>query len=730
MSAKKGIGDGGTGTESASIKHEDPPKGYYAGLERMLAEEDKYKIDIDPKDDDSEDSEDRREREEEREDRREAIQYRIDNGVKQREVELAEFELRIRKYVLELVEPTVQKCAALSGDVMDIQDASTNVTKKMGDLQRIHMTWQSQVDMVEEFRRDLSKWDMDRQVNEAKLTEEINTIKQKLTHLQFEVERKDNLIQANKRCIDRTEEQTRILHTNINETQNALQAYQSRIQNTIQMSQTTLEVKMLELETKTLQMSDDLFGGEAGNQKVKLELEGMKEYLDLMKGELKKLQADKATAVKVDELKSELDNSSSQAHLAIGRLKEQITRQVNDLNAQFKTATSSVIESNVAVINDFRRDCEAKISTVEELSRKIEASFNQDGDQKDGDGEININALNLSNTALKELEAKIPLLEKDLDDLANARRLDIQNSTNEFKTLKKRISGAYEASDDTCKGVEHIIVVMGMILEIMEISGCLDSQDEADRRGLSLFGFKDKDGVGGGGGGAGGATGRSESKSIKVDPRCLSCSNQSQQVIAGFKLACLQYHPSQVIYREKNWERAELLKYRVMLVDSSHQQINLGPGMVKGGTKMNYFTPALTAGDEKENELSGEHTFYEERGGFERKTIATSGAPSPAPYSRPSTRDRASSANRGTFYKNRATRASAMTPSTAYGDSRPGTRDSTFHRPIRPSTREGIVRPNTRDSATRHPAASPEIMRPSSVQLVRPSSTGRHFVRG
>merc|ERR1712070_77850 len=53
---------------------------------------------------------------------------------------------------------------------------------------------------------------------------------------------------------------------------------------------------------------------------------------------------------------------------------------------------------------------------------------------------------------------------------------------------------------------------------------------------------------------------------VSIDPRCLSCSGASPTVLAGFKMACLQYQPGLVEYDGAFYSRTELVSKRAELL--------------------------------------------------------------------------------------------------------------------------------------------------------------------
>jgi len=69
------------------------------------------------------------------------------------------------------------------------------------------------------------------------------------------------------------------------------------------------------------------------------------------------------------------------------------------------------------------------------------------------------------------------------------------------------------------------------------------------------------------------AGGEADAPVMTIDKRCLSCSGNASTVLAGFKLACLSYAPSPVVYRDMPHSRSELIKLRMDLLAQAKEQL-------------------------------------------------------------------------------------------------------------------------------------------------------------
>lgn len=62
---------------------------------------------------------------------------------------------------------------------------------------------------------------------------------------------------------------------------------------------------------------------------------------------------------------------------------------------------------------------------------------------------------------------------------------------------------------------------------------------------------------------------------IKLDPLCISCNNVQNDIIKQFKIACLAYAPSPVIFRNMEFSRSQIIVFRKFLMGQCSKIIHL-----------------------------------------------------------------------------------------------------------------------------------------------------------
>jgi len=200
----------------------------------------------------------------------------------------------------------------------------------------------------------------------------------------------------------------------------------------------------------------------------------------------------------------------------------------------------------------------------------------------------------------------------------------------ELLELKKIVNNLQNAEQGAGDGSFMKSETISMLVESEFLSALLDLQDDEDRRAISVYGIKPAEGrqqlegglltsgkawalpelprgssatgsrrcasrggaqtarsVGPASGGGGEVMARKRASNssseinnnvgrppiVTLDKRCLSCSNSSATVLAGFKMACLQYVASPITYDDRPRSRLELIRLRFDLLSQIKEHL-------------------------------------------------------------------------------------------------------------------------------------------------------------
>jgi hypothetical protein len=93
--------------------------------------------------------------------------------------------------------------------------------------------------------------------------------------------------------------------------------------------------------------------------------------------------------------------------------------------------------------------------------------------------------------------------------------------------------------------------------EIFKIIHLLTSQEEEDRQSLQLLGYSES---------------KTQKPYISLKSDCMSCSGQNPTILSAFKMACLNYSPSGIKYKQRTYTRKQLISVLGSLVNHSLSQ--------------------------------------------------------------------------------------------------------------------------------------------------------------
>ena len=144
---------------------------------------------------------------------------------------------------------------------------------------------------------------------------------------------------------------------------------------------------------------------------------------------------------------------------------------------------------------------------------------------------------------LGEIELAIQQAIYECNASSLARKRDHNDKENQYKTITSALDDVISREGTIHESVEHLSSSFDRLVEYCRISMALQSQDEVDRESIALMGYK-----------------KTKNTVVTLDRRCLSCAGQSSAVLGAFKMACLAYEPSAVVFQNKRFTRKELLK--------------------------------------------------------------------------------------------------------------------------------------------------------------------------
>lgn len=143
---------------------------------------------------------------------------------------------------------------------------------------------------------------------------------------------------------------------------------------------------------------------------------------------------------------------------------------------------------------------------------------------------------------------------KDLSEI----RSHLNSSINEISDKVASVSGFDEQADKLAELIQSSIKTSKILYKLI-------AQDEIDRKTIQLSAYSEN---------------KQSCKSVirpklsvSLKPECMSCTGQGPLVYSAFKMACLNYAPSEIMYEGKNYTRQVLIEKLGEVLEENQKKI-------------------------------------------------------------------------------------------------------------------------------------------------------------
>lgn len=166
----------------------------------------------------------------------------------------------------------------------------------------------------------------------------------------------------------------------------------------------------------------------------------------------------------------------------------------------------------------------------------------------------------------RDLEFKFLQATNDYNMTATQRKRDLSDISAEFKQTHTANDSIKELLGSLVKSVDDLKTAFNNIIDYAIIQNVLISQDENDRESIFLMGYKETSKK------LSSLTTPRNSQTprdvVSLNKSCLSCTGQSSMVLSAFKLACLTYTSSPIIFQQQLYSRKELIEIQTRILSA------------------------------------------------------------------------------------------------------------------------------------------------------------------
>ena len=207
----------------------------------------------------------------------------------------------------------------------------------------------------------------------------------------------------------------------------------------------------------------------------------------------------------------------------------------NDFQSQFE-----MIREELKSLINVREDWE---ETRKGITKKLEEANNQ------------------IEAAKKEFRTHFLIFSEETGHNLKKRTKDIHENSNRVERLAKTVDNLGNDQKELESKIDSLKLILDRLIEGQKIMNELLNQDEQDRETLHLTGLTEKKET---------KSPTKSKQSVYLKPECLTCSGQSSLLFSAFKMACLNYYPSEVKYDQKMFSRQELIMKLQKMIQNIH----------------------------------------------------------------------------------------------------------------------------------------------------------------
>ncbi|CAE7652251.1 unnamed protein product [Symbiodinium sp. CCMP2456] len=488
---------------------------------------------------------------------------------------LAEVERSVQAICTRLMEPHVEAAAGTLVQIDGLWDLAKANSRKLIDMDHVFRNMQEGLLKMDGLRTDLERFD--------------STLNKQATEMESMIERYEVELQQLKMITKQKEEghlqQRRALDAVRHELQH-LQKLQSSCEQSFFSSleqkfgelaplKAEVEAKMTSMELKHHTLTDQAHR-ECAIAKVSGELCNFQDRFDQLKEVVLGLESERDTRKKLENMQQELADWLGQSRFEVP------LRRLGEEGASCANVGWGRGACGLADSLSYRAENQKLLEQTADIQRETAVTcsgFRAELDEHQRQRQL----------ADARTEAILSELREALDEYDRRRKRERTTLELEMKEVGQQLAILHGSVENAVRACKSLDPLCGALVEVLAMQVSLERQEFADWHRVSLVGYKpvsttqkptEVD-----------DTSKSPSKSppkapkqsprkkgdpsqiISLDKRCYSCCSQSQMVMAGFKMACLQYKPSPVACSGGLLERVELFDRMEQLLEAARERV-------------------------------------------------------------------------------------------------------------------------------------------------------------
>ncbi|CAI2371779.1 unnamed protein product [Moneuplotes crassus] len=201
--------------------------------------------------------------------------------------------------------------------------------------------------------------------------------------------------------------------------------------------------------------------------------------------------------------------------------------------------TAELIFKALDDVKEIKESVIIEKSMIEETMKDLKSNFAKEREVLDAKFESN----------KRYLQKYAENIQKDFEEELVRRNREKSNFSLKINDLEAKVDNLKNHFDHHDSDSENMAETVNLLVQTAMINHSMELQDETDREKLALMGYKEERP------GLKTASSRQRSKPLEsngqyvnLDKQCMTCSGQSSVVMKAFKIACLAYKPTPVVF--------------------------------------------------------------------------------------------------------------------------------------------------------------------------------------
>jgi len=466
----------------------------------------------------------------------------------------------------------------MSVQVQGLWDMAKANSRKLIDMDHVFRNMQEGLLKMEGFRTDIDRFDASINKQATEMESLVERFEVQLKQVQLASSQKEEMHLQQRRAFDALRYEVKNLQKLQASSEESLSSSLEKKFGELAPLKAEMEAKMASMELKHHSLTDQVWGGECAISKISGELCNFQDRFDQLKHVVHGLEDERDSRHKLETMQQELADWLGQSRFEAASVRKAFSSSMEAAKESLSIGLDVAASQVGTFMDEVRSENQKLQEQTDEMHRQTTLTCNEFRAELDEHQQRRQRADARTEAILRELREAL----EEYDRRRKRERTTLELEMKEVGQQLAILHGSVENAVRACKSLEPLC---GALVEVLAMQVSLDRQEFLDWQRVSLVGYKPvsetvKQPE------AGETLSKSPPKPLKssprkhqdsqvisLDKRCYSCSTQSQMVMQGFKMACLQYKPSAVNFGQGSFERIEFFDRMDNLLAAARERV-------------------------------------------------------------------------------------------------------------------------------------------------------------